>query len=93
MELIQVSALWLRYLAGDGFVCCDIDDIDAELCFRIVKSVTMVYSADLSFYQEIPHVLSMTHQFADYIAYNMSRFGVAAAMRPMLLPTEVYIPD
>jgi hypothetical protein len=91
-ELINSSNLWLRYLAGDGFVVCDIDSIDAEVCFRIVKSVTMVYSSDLSFYQEIAHAMSMTEQFAAYIETAMPRFIVAATMRPMLLPTGLYMP-
>lgn len=89
---IMLGDIWLRYLHGDGYVCCDIDDINAELCFRIVKRITMVYSADLNFYQEIPKAMSMTQQFAKYIDANMHRFAVAAAMRPMLLPEELYIP-
>lgn len=87
---VTPSDLWVRYLGGDGYVCVDIEGLDAELCFRIVKSITMVYSADLSFFQEIPHVLSMTHQFEKYVMENMPRFMVAAGMRPLLL--SVWVP-
>jgi hypothetical protein len=51
---ITVSDLWVRYLQGNGYVAVDIEGIDAEVCFRIVKSITMIYSGDLSFYQEVP---------------------------------------
>jgi hypothetical protein len=92
LNKITVADLWLRYLRGDGYVCADIEELDAEVCFRIVKGITMVYSADLSFYQEIIHVMSMKHQFERYIDENMHRFEVAAAMRPMLLPEALWIP-
>lgn len=92
LNKITLADLWLRYLAGNGYVCTDLAELDAEICFRIVKRITMVYSADLSFYQEIPHALSMTYQFEKYIDENMYRFEVAAGMRPLLLPEEVWVP-
>ena len=92
LDRISLGDLWLRYLGGDGYVCADVYELEAELCFRIVKSITMVYSADLSFYQEIPHALSMTQQFERYITENMQRFGVAVLMRPMLLPEKLWLP-
>ncbi|MBB5438813.1 hypothetical protein HDC92_002494 [Pedobacter sp. AK017] len=92
LNRITQSDLWLRYLGGNGYVAADINELDAELCFRIVKSVTMVYSADMNFYQEIIHVMSMKHQFERYIDENMHRFAVAVLMRPMLLPEKLYVP-
>ncbi|WP_316812850.1 hypothetical protein [Pedobacter heparinus] len=92
LNKITLANLWLRYLRGNGYVCADIEELDAEICFRIVKSITMVYSADLSFYQEIIHAMSMTHQFQKYIDENMHSFGVAVLMRPMLLPEGLWVP-
>lgn len=92
LNKITLADLWVRYLYGNGYVCADIEELNVEICFRIVKSVTMVYSADMNFYQEIIHVMSMKHQFERYIVENMHRFAVAVMMRPMLLPEKLYIP-
>jgi hypothetical protein len=89
---ITVSDLWVRYLQGNGYVAVDIEGIDAEVCFRIVKSITMVYSGDLSFYQEVPRAMTMTQQFERFIMENMHRFVVAAEMRPIMLPEELWVP-
>jgi hypothetical protein len=89
---ITVSDLWARYLQGNGYVAVDIEGIDAEVCFRIVKSITIVYSGDLSFYQEVPRAMTMGHQFERFILENMHRFVVAAGMRPLMLPEELWMP-
>lgn len=92
LDLVTSADLWLRYLIGDGYVCADLQHIEAEVCFRIVKSITMVYSADLSFYEEIIHALSMAEQFEDYIVLNMQRLVTAAKMRSVMLPVAPYLP-
>jgi|GEM_PF-3343006 len=89
---ITVSDLWVRYLQGNGYVAVDIEGIDAEVCFRIVKSITMIYSGDLSFYQEVPRAMTMTQQFERFVFENMHRFVVAAEMRPIMLPEELWVP-
>jgi hypothetical protein len=92
IQRITVSDLWVRYLQGNGYVAVDIEGIDAEVCFRIVKSITMIYSGDLSFYQEVPRAMTMTHQFERFVLENMHRFVVAAGMRPLMLPEELWLP-
>ncbi len=82
-EINQVSKaeLWMRYLCGNGYVCCEMESLQAELCFRIVKNVTIVYSLRLHFYDEVYRTLSMTALFEEYINNNWEMLHELAEMR------------
>jgi hypothetical protein len=42
--------------------------VESELCFRIVKGITIAYSLRLNFYDEVYEALSLPEQFEQYIA-------------------------
>jgi len=78
---IDSGGLWLRYLSGNACVCMEIFELEAEICFRLVNGMTMVYSRDLHYYDEVYSTLSMVHQFEKYAEENRNRLESATERR------------
>jgi hypothetical protein len=81
INTISKSELWLRYLLGNGYVCCEIEPLELELCFRIVKDITIVYRLGIHYYDEIYKALWMTEQFEEYVNNNWQRLHLLSEMR------------
>jgi hypothetical protein len=78
---IDSGGLWLRYLSGNACVCMEIFELEAEICFRLVNGMTMVYCRELHYYDEIYATLSIVHQFEKYAEKNRNRLEFATERR------------
>jgi hypothetical protein len=73
--------IWMRYLAGQACVCMEIFELEAEICFRLVNGITIVYCRELHFYDEVYSTLSMVPQFEKYAVENRSKLDFAVERR------------
>ncbi|MEP7376039.1 MAG: hypothetical protein ABI675_21765 [Chitinophagaceae bacterium] len=75
LQSIKNSICWSQYILGRGYISCMLLEMDnAELCFRLPASeirnssttMTMVYSLDLHYYDEVEKALTLPEQFIEY---------------------------
>ncbi|MET4546273.1 hypothetical protein ABIE26_003600 [Pedobacter africanus] len=81
IEQINSAAVWLTYLAGNACLCMEIFELEAEFCFRLVNGITMVYSRELHYYDEVYKILSMVPHFEKYAEENRGRLEFATERR------------
>lgn len=78
---INSGALWLTYLAGNACVCMELFELEAEFCFRLVNGITIVYSRELHYYDEVYKTLGTLNHFEKYAEENRSRLEFASERR------------
>lgn len=80
LHSIRNSVCWLRYVQGCGYVSCMIEGLNnADICFRVPgmevrkgkPAMTMVYSMDMHYYNEVDKPLTLPEQFIEYIESKM----------------------
>ncbi len=75
---------WMRYLNQAAMIAYNPIDLQADICFRLFKSKTIIFSFDLHFYDEEYEHLTVPDEFIDYIGDNYSRLQEAGRNRHKL---------
>ena len=76
------SDLWYYFVKGQAHIGIQSFELDdAEICFRIIDEMTMVYSRDLHFFDEVYEPLTMLEHFEEYLQRNSRMIGFAMERR------------
>lgn len=65
---MKYSIFWSQYMQGLGYISCMLQLLNnADLCFRIEKSLTIIYSTDVHYYDEVEKAMTLPEHFINYI--------------------------